>query len=387
MHLCNIKKILKEIDLFHPVFIVVFGHLAIILLALPYLNKIGIYNFLKILLVVGIFLISFSLPFFVDIKLEINKNIIKNLSLLSFLILTGYGSFAITHSILFTFIYLIIIILIVKLFVKYQNSKFFNNLVFLGGVLSFILIVLKYKGIPLLNYNIRMAINSEPLRLISTGLLIYSGIENIFYFAVSFILLTLLGYKAGILMLTVSYIIYKYKNKINLKHLILIFLGLFLILNIVGFIVILNSNQHWKIGFLNLLCYRAYFDLTVFNKILDISSLFGLGYNIILTPNGERYIGQILFGYNHNITTLMFGSVFLDFGIFSFLFAIFLGYVSKYIYNGDKKLYAIYASILLTYCEVGINYGFLIVLLFLIYLNSLEVDFDGKVYNKNSERL
>jgi len=32
--------------------------------------------------------------------------------------------------------------------------------------------------------------------------------------------------------------------------------------------------------------------------------------------------------------------------------------LSKLIYEGDRKLYAIYASILLSMCEVGINYGF-----------------------------
>ncbi|MBW9224097.1 oligosaccharide repeat unit polymerase, partial [Methanothermococcus sp. SCGC AD-155-E23] len=49
--------------------------------------------------------------------------------------------------------------------------------------------------------------SKDPLRLISTGALVYGGMCNIFYFLVAFILLLLLGYKAGILILFTSFLL------------------------------------------------------------------------------------------------------------------------------------------------------------------------------------
>jgi uncharacterized membrane protein len=222
-----------------------------------------------------------------------------------------------------------------------------------------------YGAIPILDYDVRMKINSEPLRLIATGALIYASIENKIYFIVAFILLILLGYKAGVLMLFIAYFVYR---RISLKHLIFYYIGLLIFLGIMGKIILLSSNQNWDLNPIELLCYRAYFDLYVLGKIIE-SDIMALG-KITLTPNGEQFIGELLFGYKHNFTTTLFGTIYLDFGIFGILFAMLLGVVSKFIYEGDKKLYAIYASLLLAYCEIGINYGFLVVLSLLFYANA-----------------
>jgi uncharacterized membrane protein len=363
MHICNIIEKIKKIDIFHPISIVVIGHLIIFMLALPYFNKIELSSLIKILGVLIIFIIGFSLPFIFPIKIKSNTY----LSFVLLMILSIYGAFKVTHSLLLSVIYWLFIVVVAELFIKFYNKRIFADVLFAIGILAFILIVLIYKAVPIFNYDVRMAINSEPLRLISMGGLIYGGIENKAYFVIAFIILVLLGYKVGVLMLFIAYIVYRYRN-ISFKYVVLLALGMLIFLGVMGKIILLSSNQSWKLNPIELLCYRAYFDLYVLSKIVK-SNIMALG-KITLTPNGEQFIGELLFGYRHNFTTTLFGTVYLDFGIFGVLFAVILGFVSKFIYEGDKKLYAIYASLLLAYCEIGINYGFLVVLSLLFYANT-----------------
>lgn len=110
---------------------------------------------------------------------------------------------------------------------------------------------------------------------------------------------------------------------------------------------------------------------------------------ISLNPIGEGLIATTLLGYSnpHNITSTMFGPILLDFGLWGgLLFAFLLGLASKLIYGGDRKLYAIYASILLSMCEVGINYGFLIIVFVMLYVNSKLSILKNKNRNKNKNR-
>ena len=366
MHICNIIEKIKKIDLFHPVSIVIIGHLIIFMLAFPYLDDIGLYPLLKILGVLSIFIAGFSLPFLFPMQIKFNRYLLY----LSFLLLSSlsiFGAFKITHSLFLAIAYLLFIIIIAELFVKFYKKKIFVDILFSIGIIAFLLIVLIYGAIPLFNYEVRMAINSEPLRLISMGALIYSSIENKVYFIIAFVTLVLLGYKAGVLMLFIAYIVYRYRN-ISFKYIVLLAFALLIFLGVMGKIILLSSNQSWKLNPIELLCYRAYFDLYVLSKIIE-SNIMTFG-KITLIPNGEQLIGELLFNYKHNITTTLFGTIYLDFGIFGILFAILLGVVSKFIYEGDKKLYAIYASLLLAYCEIGINYGFLVVLSLLFYANA-----------------
>lgn len=366
MHICNIIEKIKKIDLFHPVSIVIIGHLMIFILAFPYLDDIGLYSLFKILGVLSIFIVGFFLPFIFPMQIKFNRHILY-LSFLLLSFLSIFGAFKITHSLFLSIAYLLFILIIAELFVKFYKKKIFVDILFSIGIIAFLLIVLIYGAIPLFNYEVRMTINSEPLRLISMGALIYAGIENKVYFIIAFMILVLLGYKAGVLMLFIAYIIYRYRN-ILFKYMVLLAFALLIFLGIMGKIILLSSNQNWDLNPIELLCYRAYFDLYVLSKIVE-SNILTLG-KITLTPNGEHFIGELLFKYPHNITTTLFGTIYLDFGIFGGLFAMLLGVISKYIYEGDKKLYAIYASLLLAYCEIGINYGFLVVLSLLLYINA-----------------
>lgn len=94
---------------------------------------------------------------------------------------------------------------------------------------------------------------------------------------------------------------------------VLLAFALLIFLGIMGKIILLSSNQNWDLNPIELLCYRAYFDLYVLSKIVE-SNILTLG-KITLTPNGEHFIGELLFKYPHNITTTLFGTIYLDFGI------------------------------------------------------------------------
>ena len=419
----DLNTLKDRIELDHPIIIVLIGHLTIFLLAMPYFYKFSAFSLLKIFLVISLYILFFSMPFmfnFINAVVNIdnsntNNDVVNDKTITQYgsylypillFVLISYGVFNITNSLLLSFVYPLSVIWIVNLFAKYmlnppmQNNipnknatfnnlddknnilnkfsifdkfcspKLMDNIIFIIGVISFILIVIQNSAIPLFDYNVRMSISSDPLRLISTGALVYGGLNNIFYFAISFIILTLIGYKAGILILCVSFLIYRYKTKrIPIKWLVISCIGLIIFLSIMAKLILQSSGQEWKIGALGILSYRAYFDMLVLEKIINYPN-FMLG-NIVFNPVGEKSIGEVLFNYSHNITSTMFGPIYLDFGMFGLLFAFLLGMASKVIYNGNSKLYAIYASILLSMGEIGINYGFLIVLLLLLYTNSL----------------
>ena len=304
---------------------------------------------------------------------------------LALFLLISYGVFTVTKSYILSIVYPLLVLAVSNLFVLHRLLedgvlknpppplkilRYMDDIIFIVGILSFLALTVKYGTIPILDYKIRMAISKDPLRLISTGALVYGGMCNIFYFLVAFILLLLLGYKAGILILFISFLLYRYYlGQISHKVIILSILGLMVILAVMTKVILLSSGQRWSIGLLEILSYRAYFDLMVLEKIVNYPK-HTLG-KVVLNPEGERLIGELLFGYSHNFTSTMFGPLYLDFGVYGLLFAILLGLFTRSIYRGDKRIYCIYAAILLSMCEIGINYGFLIVTFLMLYVNSL----------------
>ena len=444
---CLIKKGVEEgcIKYDHPVIIVILGHLAIFLLAIPYYCKFNLYSLFNIFLMVLLYILFFSMPFIVGCFLKFYNNNSKKYLLnlyhkvfynpylyaLLMFIFIFYGVYVVNKSIFLSFIYPLIVIFILSIYGKYSNngfininnnfkdnnnnfknnknninntndfnnfnnnfknklnyiltqiSKYINDIIFIIGIISFILIVVLYGGIPLFNYDIRMRISSDPLRLISTGALVYAGLNNFKYFLASFLIMILLGYKAGVLILCASYIIYLYRTKkISTKYLFISFIGLLGILAIMAKVILMFSNQNWKVNVLGILSYRAYFDMTVLDKIINYGSHTWGG--IVFNPVGEKFIGKLLFEYTHNMTATLFGPIYLDFGYYGLIFATLLGIGSKIIYENEnnKKIYSIYAAILLTMCEIGINYGFLIVFLVLLYVVSLNKYFLKNIDDK-----
>ncbi|WP_457612455.1 oligosaccharide repeat unit polymerase, partial [Methanocaldococcus sp.] len=297
----------------------ILGHASIILIAIFYLMlsfNISLNNLImliKVTIFILIHIIFFSLPFLLNIKLDDKTLLYSSAFFLFILSIHATGILGI--------FYFIFMLATVELYLKYKDSPIFNRFMFFIGVLSFLGIIFKYREVPIFNYNIRMAINNEPLRLISMGALTFSSLENKFYLIISFILLFLLGYKAGILILLFSYIIYK---KYDIKRMLIYGFFILILLALMSGIILLSSNQNLNI--LSILCYRAYLDLLVLSKILDLD--YHTWGKIILTPGGEAFIGEILFNYRHNFTTTFFGTLYLDFSYLSLLISFLLGLFS-----------------------------------------------------------
>ena len=393
----------KNIKYDNPVIIVLLGYLAIFVLAIPYYYKFNIFSLLNVFLVIFLLISSFALPFLLnvdmgDINKKINLSTFSKLCGLLLVIIIFYGVFVVMNSILFATVCSLFVIGISNLFIKYKVAdngqniknkqcknyckfkgflfKNMDNIIFAIGIMSFMALVIIHNAIPLFNYPVRMSLSADPLRLISMGALVYGGINNIYYFIIAFILLILLGYKMGVLIVFIAFLIYKYQTKkIKIKYILLSIMGLIGLLALMSKAILYTSNQNWNIGVFGILSYRAYFDMMVLEKIINYPYML-LG-TISLNPIGEGLIATTLLGYSnpHNITSTLFGPILLDFGLWGgLLFAFLLGLLSKLIYEGDRKLYAIYASILLSMCEVGINYGFLIVMFVMLYVNSKIID-------------
>jgi uncharacterized membrane protein len=181
--------------------------------------------------------------------------------------------------------------------------------------------------------------------------------------------LAVTGYKANVLVLIVAFLLYNYKNnKISAKKIFLIGIFTVLFLGIMAKAILSSSGQSWSLNFLEILSYRAYFDLMTLEKIIVYpTALYG---KIAFTPGGESLIGEIIHGYRHNITSTLFGPIYLDLGYYSLIFSLIFGIISKLIYKkSDTKIYSIYGAVLLSMCEIGINYGFLVTMLMFLYVS------------------
>ncbi len=281
-------------------------------------------------------------------------------------LLVVYGVY-ITEKSFIGIIYAILLLGIInyaKYYYKFHEK--FMDILFILGILSFILLLAKYSFIiPLFDYNVRMAMVSEPLRLISTGCLIFASFKNKYYFIISFIILFLIGYKLSIFILVVSYILYKYREEnLNAPLIVGVLILLFLLIGIMFKIILSSSNQSWNLNIIEIILYRANFDYSIFNKIVHTSyHTFG---GITFYPMGESKIEKILFdsNYRSNLASTLFGPLFLDFGWGGVLVSFIFGGINRILYEGDSKIYAIYGATLLGMCDIGINYGFVITTLF-----------------------
>uniref|UniRef100_A9AAJ6 Oligosaccharide repeat unit polymerase n=1 Tax=Methanococcus maripaludis (strain C6 / ATCC BAA-1332) TaxID=444158 RepID=A9AAJ6_METM6 len=355
----------------NPIVIIFLGHMLIFLLAIPYFGKFGMESLLKIIMVVFGNLAIFSVPFFINFEktLKLDK---LNLKLI-FGILLGvsmfFGVFILSASILNAILFSGLVFLILHVFMKYYYSEKISKIMFLIGVLSFFTIILIHGSVPITDYTVRMAISNDPLRLISSGALTFASLFNFGYFLVSFAILAVTGYKANVLVLIVAYLLYNYKkNKMGTKKIFLIGIFTVLFLGIMAKSILSSSGQVWSLNFLEILSYRAYFDLMTLEKIIFYpAALYG---KIAFTPGGESLIGEIIHGYRHNITSTLFGPIYLDLGYYSLIFSLIFGIISKLIYKkSDTKIYSIYGAVLLSMCEIGINYGFLVTMLMFLYVS------------------
>jgi uncharacterized membrane protein len=357
------NRVYNELD--NPIFLIIIGYLSIILLASPRLEFNPIYS----ILVITMYVMFFAIGFYSMKRLEgiIKKKHVLTLLNVCIFMLVVYGVY-ITEKSFIGIIYAGLLIAIIYN-AKYYCHKFhkkFMDALFILGTVSFIILLAKYSfKIPVFDYNVRMSMVSDPLRLISTGCLIFASFKNKYYFIISFIVLFLIGYKLSIFILIMAYVIYKYRKKeLNAPATILSIVSLFLLMGIMFKIILSSSNQSWDLNIIEMIIFRANFDFSIFNKIIHCTHhTFG---GITFYPMGESKIEKILFdsNYRSNLASTLFGPLFLDFGWFGVIVSYLFGCISWILYKGDHKIYAIYGATLLGMCDIGINYGFLITVLF-----------------------
>jgi len=366
----------------NPIILIFIGYLSIIMLATPRLDFNPIYSIFAIC----VYILFFALGFYIMNFIEeiVKKEYMLVLLNVCIFILVIYGVF-ITEKSFIGIVYALLLLGVIKYADYYYkfHQKFMDALFFLG-ILSFALLLIKYSFIiPLFNYDIRMSMVSEPLRLISTGCLIFASFKNRYYFIISFIILFLIGYKLSIFILIMAYIIYKYREEgLNAPATAICIASLFLLIGVMFKIILSSSNQSWDLNIIEMIIYRAHFDFSIFNKILHSTHhTFG---GITFYPMGESKIEKILFNSNYrsNLASTLFGPLFLDFGWFGVIVSFIFGCINRILYRGDSKIYAIYGATLLGMCDIGINYGFIITTLFACAY-SLKLDLiKKKIKNK-----
>ncbi len=358
----NKNFIINGLD--NPIFLIIMGYLSILLLAIPRLN----FNPTDLIFAIVVYVLFFALGFY---TMDFIENIVKKEYVLLLLnvcifILVVYGVY-ITEKSFIGIIYAGLLLALIKYADYYYtlHQKLMDGL-FILGVISFIILLIKYSFIiPLFNYDVRMSIVSEPLRLISTGCLIFASFKNKYYFMASFIILFLMGYKLSIFILIVSYILYRVREEgINIFTTVVCIISLFVLMGVMFKIILSSSPQSWDLNMVEIIIYRANLDLSILNKILHTTyHTFG---GITFYPMGESKIERILFNSNYqsNLASTLFGPLFLDFGWWGVIVSFIFGGINRILYQGDSKIYAIYGATLLGMCDIGINYGFVITTLF-----------------------
>lgn len=343
-----------------------------------YLPNINIY---KPFIITLIFIAVFNLTCFFCEKTK-NLKIKKNIILLLAVIL----AFVALIQVYSIFNALLILITGYSTLLIYTNiiSKKTHGLILFPAVLSFIaFFMISYQGLPIFSPELRLSISSGIERAIfyPTALLasVFSVVfyrKKALYVVFLMVILSLLGgFKGDLFAILVASSIAGFLTfKLNKKHLIIIFLLVFIAISIEGAYIAKISYKTWKIPFYYYLFYRAGFTFSIFAKIVEISFPFGYShFACFLTSKSFPAILAEMFGEKAMLTSTFLGAMMFDSGIIGVLIsAILTGVYLSYMYKG-KSVYAIaFYSIALAHVLALIeltpliqDYVFLLLLLYL----------------------
>jgi oligosaccharide repeat unit polymerase len=369
----NIKNNLKNIDVFNPL-IIVFAIILFVLIALPiwYLTtelhtpKLPMYFFILF----GLFL--FILGNYVPIILEKYSNtfknklkILKSLSNKNLEPLPLFGNYSKTEQIL-------LFIVILGIFLQAIN------LIFLGGIPLFSS-TLKSQAAT------KIWLISYILYLPGINLLLakYNRKTHYLLLIIGLILFVLTGYRTTpIAILLSTFITLYYTRNFETKHQLL-FLSVIIILFIaIGFIAVKSiSGQHWRIGPLELVSYRAGFTLNIFDKVtrrqfLTHGNLFYSTLTGFFSSVDPRVlVGQAVLNQNHSITSTIFGPATLDFGLCGMGLQMFLiGLILKSLHiiqKYKKEVFTAFYAIILAQTLIWIETGPTDLVVWIFYLISI----------------
>ena len=309
----NIKSNLKNIDIFNPL-ILVLAIFLFVLIALPiwYLTtelhhpQIPMYFFILfglILFIIGNYIPNIVVKYYKNIRNKINS--LKSNPKANLNPLPLFGNYSRNEIIILSVVLMGIILQII-------------NLILLGGIPLFSS-TLKSQAAT------KIWLISYILYLPGINLLLakYNRKTHYLLLFIGLILFVLTGYRTTpIAILLSTFITLYYTRKFETKHQLIFISIIFILFIAIGYIAVKSiSGQHWRLGPIELVSYRAGFTLNVFDKItrrqflthgtLFYSTLTGF-FNSV---DPRVLVGQAVLNENHSITSTIFGPATLDFGI------------------------------------------------------------------------
>lgn len=253
----------------------------------------------------------------------------------------------------------------------------------LAGI-SLLILELAIKGVPLFDPELRKGY-ADPIfifgyALLFLGLAFMARLYNTKYVIALFLgsvaLLSLFTYRVYVLELVIVVFISLYMlKKIQVTHVILSAIPLFLLIVLVGYAGV--AYQEWELNPINLFFFRPAFTFGVLNKIVHEAGYFGIFHGKIwLQFTCGTVMGEYLFGYPCNMTSTILGPLIFDGGIAELGLMAFFGAAANTLYRkavtNESKVP--YYAIVMAMFLVGVDVSFIpsIVLLFFagLYLAS-----------------
>lgn len=381
----NIKSYLQNIDVFNPL-IIVFAIFLFVLIALPtwyittelHTPEIPMYFFILfglVLFILGTLIPNILYKFKNSFKNKIDNFKLKpkkNLEKLPF-----FGNYSQMELLLLFIVILGIVLQII-------------NLISLGGIPLFSS-YLKTKAAT------KIWLISYIIYLPGINLLLakFNRKSHYLLLILGLFLFVLTGYRTTpIAILLSTFITLYYTRNFETKHQLIFILVIIILFILIGFIAIKSiSTQHWRIGPLELVSYRAGFTLNIFDKVtrrefLTHGNLFYSTLSGFFNSVDPRVlVGQAVLNENHSITSTIFGPATLDFGIMGMGIQMFLlGLILKFLYiiqKYKKDIFTAFYAVILAQTLIWIETGptdlvvwiFYAICILLIFIGFYKINF------------
>ncbi len=243
------------------------------------------------------------------------------------------------------------------------------------------------RGIPLLEAGFRESVAVSPARAVFHGLAVLSAsllILNTRWrialpaIAVLVLLGVLSGFKSDAIAVILSAVIAGLAaNRLSLRALLPALAAVGVILTLVSTQIASVAYSSWKIPPHLYIFYRTGFTFSVFNRIVELSSPWGLLHGSAMSDVSQMITSKVVLGYEreHIITSTLFGPAMLDFGItgltiVALLLGAYLGIMHRLAGNPlATASYAVALTHVLILIEVGLQPTSVLFLITLLYLS------------------
>jgi len=248
--------------------------------------------------------------------------------------------------------------------------------------LSALAYLLASYGFPLKSFNSKLIFGNAPPTYVfyflfsTTYLSLLSKNPKPAYIVASIIPL-LTGYRWQVLALFLAALFLLIdKRKIDVKRTFLLISLIFIFFAILSWHFALLKHQSFKIPSYLIISYRAAFTLSVFEEISKHAGE-GKGIALFTAPKSKQIVAKEIFGYEHSLTYTLLGGFLYDFGLPAyFLSAIFTGSIFALLKSKAKKekrlLFYIFAGIMVTFVETGIDFGALLLIFNFVWIILLD---------------